>query len=118
MEHLLLEPGDALKLRCDTPTRPGGAVTWFKGAGRVPHSPRIQMRGVVMEIADVTYEDSGVYVCVCRGTRQPLRNFTITVAGRYPPPGHQRTPNAPLQSVNLLIGRSANRQRLTDWHQT
>ncbi|KAK0143768.1 Fibroblast growth factor receptor 4 [Merluccius polli] len=80
MEHLLLEPGDALKLRCDTQARPAGAVTWYKETSRVPHSARIQMRGVVMEIADVTYEDSGVYVCVCRGTKQPLRNFTITVA--------------------------------------
>jgi len=82
MEHLLLEPGDALKLRCDTPARPGGAVTWYKGAARLPPSARIQMRGVVMEMADVTYEDSGVYACACRGTKQPLRNFTITVAGR------------------------------------
>ncbi|XP_056586921.1 fibroblast growth factor receptor 4 isoform X2 [Triplophysa dalaica] len=76
-EHLLLELGDALKLRCDT-SRPG-AVQWFKGGARVQHSARIQIRAAVMEIADVTYEDSGLYVCVFRGTKEALRNFTITV---------------------------------------
>lgn len=35
-----------------------------------------------MEITDVTYEDSGVYVCVLRGSKEPVRNFTITVAGK------------------------------------
>uniref|UniRef100_A0A673XAQ2 Fibroblast growth factor receptor n=1 Tax=Salmo trutta TaxID=8032 RepID=A0A673XAQ2_SALTR len=77
-EHLLLEPGDVLKLRCDT-NRPGG-VYWYKEGTRVLHTARIQIRGGVMEITDVTYEDSGVYVCVLRGTKEPLRNFTITVA--------------------------------------
>uniref|UniRef100_A0A8C8G971 Fibroblast growth factor receptor n=1 Tax=Oncorhynchus tshawytscha TaxID=74940 RepID=A0A8C8G971_ONCTS len=77
-EHLLLEPGDVLKLRCDT-NRPGG-VYWYKEWTRVLHTARIQIRGGVIEITDVTYEDSGVYVCVLRGTKEPLRNFTITVA--------------------------------------
>ncbi|XP_056303173.1 fibroblast growth factor receptor 4 isoform X1 [Danio aesculapii] len=77
-EHLLLELGDVLKLRCDT-NRPG-AVQWFKGGVRVQHNARIQIRAAVMEIADVTYEDSGVYVCMLRGTKEALRNFTITVA--------------------------------------
>ncbi|XP_051955369.1 fibroblast growth factor receptor 4-like isoform X2 [Xyrauchen texanus] len=77
-EHLLLELGDVLKLRCDT-NRPG-AIQWFKGGTRVQHSARIQIRAAVMEIADVTYEDSGVYVCMLRGTKESLRNFTITVA--------------------------------------
>uniref|UniRef100_A0A673FHG5 Fibroblast growth factor receptor n=1 Tax=Sinocyclocheilus rhinocerous TaxID=307959 RepID=A0A673FHG5_9TELE len=61
-EHLLLELGDVLKLRCDT-NRPG-TVQWFKGGVRVQHNARIQIRAAVMEIADVTYEDSGVYVCI------------------------------------------------------
>ncbi|KAL6098404.1 fgfr4 [Pungitius sinensis] len=79
-EHLLLEPGNVLKLRCDPSARPGMAVHWYKEATRVLPTPRIQIRGAVMEIADVTYEDSGVYVCVLRGTKEPVRNFTITVA--------------------------------------
>ncbi|KAJ8385406.1 hypothetical protein AAFF_G00189320 [Aldrovandia affinis] len=78
MEHLLLEPGDVLKLSCDT-NRPGG-IHWYKGEERMVHSARIQIRSAIMEITDVTYEDSGLYVCMLRGTRQPLRNFTITVA--------------------------------------
>uniref|UniRef100_A0A672J862 Fibroblast growth factor receptor n=1 Tax=Salarias fasciatus TaxID=181472 RepID=A0A672J862_SALFA len=63
-EHFLLEPGDILELPCDLNTRPGMAVSWYKGGVRVLPTPRIQMRGAVMEITDVTYEDSGVYVCV------------------------------------------------------
>ena len=81
-EHLLLEPGNVLKLRCDVHTRPGVAVSWYKEGVRLPATPRIQMRGVFMEITDVTYEDSGVYACISRGSRDPVRNFTITVAGK------------------------------------
>ncbi len=47
------------------------------------HNARIQIRAAFMEIADVTFEDSGVYVCMLRGTKEALRNFTITVAGRF-----------------------------------
>uniref|UniRef100_A0A8C2EW79 Fibroblast growth factor receptor n=1 Tax=Cyprinus carpio TaxID=7962 RepID=A0A8C2EW79_CYPCA len=82
-EHLVLELGDVLKLRCDT-NRPG-TVQWFKGGVRVQHNARIQIRAAVMEIADVTYEDSGVYLCVLRGTKEALRNFAITVTGRFSP---------------------------------
>ncbi|XP_061607168.1 fibroblast growth factor receptor 4 [Phyllopteryx taeniolatus] len=78
-EHVLLEPGNVLKLRCDMTTRPGMAVNWYKEGTRLAPTPRIQIRGTVMEIADVTYEDSGVYVCALRGTRGPVRNFTVTV---------------------------------------
>lgn len=80
-EHLLLEPGNILKLRCDTNIRPGMAVNWYKEGVRLLPTPRIQMRGAIMEITDVTYEDSGLYVCVLRGSKNPVRNFTITVAG-------------------------------------
>ncbi|XP_066572538.1 fibroblast growth factor receptor 4 isoform X2 [Amia ocellicauda] len=77
VEHLLLEPGDVLKLSCDT-NRTGG-LHWFKDDTRVAHGDRIQIRSGIMEISEVTYEDSGVYLCVARGTREVLRNFTITV---------------------------------------
>ncbi|KAG7217192.1 hypothetical protein INR49_027735 [Caranx melampygus] len=60
-EHLLLEPGNVLKLRCDMSTRPGMAVNWYKEGARVLPTPRIQIRSAIMEITDVTYEDSGVY---------------------------------------------------------
>ena len=63
-------------------SRPGMAVNWYKEGARVLPTPRIQIRGTIMEITDVTYEDSGVYICVLRGTKEPVRNFTITVAGK------------------------------------
>uniref|UniRef100_A0AAV2J9L7 receptor protein-tyrosine kinase n=1 Tax=Knipowitschia caucasica TaxID=637954 RepID=A0AAV2J9L7_KNICA len=80
MEHLLLEPGNQLRLRCDLSSRPGMAVSWYRDGTRVLATPRVQMRGTSLEISDMTYEDSGVYLCALRGTRNPLRNFTITVA--------------------------------------
>uniref|UniRef100_A0A4W4H6V5 Fibroblast growth factor receptor 4 n=1 Tax=Electrophorus electricus TaxID=8005 RepID=A0A4W4H6V5_ELEEL len=76
-EHLHLEPGEVLKLRCDTNCP--GAVHWYKGGMRVQHTSRIQIRARVMEIADVTYDDSGVYVCMLHATQEALHNFTITV---------------------------------------
>ncbi|XP_061596549.1 fibroblast growth factor receptor 4 [Cololabis saira] len=79
-EHLLLEPGNVLKLRCDMNTRLSVAVNWYKDGVRLLPTPRIQTRSVFMEITGVTYEDSGVYVCVVRGSKDPVRNFTITVA--------------------------------------
>lgn len=81
-EHLVLEPGDVLKLRCDVSTRRSAAVTWYKEGVRLLATTRIKMRGAMVEITDVTYEDSGVYVCTLRGTKHPVRNFTITVAGK------------------------------------
>ena len=74
-----MEPGDVLKLRCDAGRR--GSVLWYKGDARVQHSTRIHIRAGVMEIIDISFEDSGVYVCVLRGSREMLRNLTITVAG-------------------------------------
>lgn len=87
-EHLLLEPGNVLKLRCDLSTRPGMAINWYKEGSRVLPTPRVQIRGPIMEIADVTYEDSGIYACVLRGHKEPMRNFTINVAGQ----GNKQTP--------------------------
>uniref|UniRef100_A0A671XBY3 Fibroblast growth factor receptor n=1 Tax=Sparus aurata TaxID=8175 RepID=A0A671XBY3_SPAAU len=52
-EHLLLEPGNVLKLRCDMSSRPGMAVNWYKEGARVLPTPRIQIRGTIMEITDV-----------------------------------------------------------------
>lgn len=69
-----------LKLRCDT-NRPGG-VHWYKGNDRVLNNARIHIRPGIMEVTDVTYEDSGLYVCVLRGSGETLRNFTITVTGK------------------------------------
>ncbi|XP_069051408.1 fibroblast growth factor receptor 4 [Lepisosteus oculatus] len=76
-EQFFLEPGEVLKLTCDA-NRTGG-IHWFKGDMRIHHGDRIQIQANAMEISEVTYEDSGPYLCVTRGTREVLRNFTITV---------------------------------------
>ncbi|KAG2455277.1 FGFR4 factor, partial [Polypterus senegalus] len=76
-EHLLLDPGDVLKLTCDTNRTSG--INWYKEASRILSGTRVQIRHNVLEISDMTYEDSGLYLCVVQGTGEILRNFTITV---------------------------------------
>ncbi|XP_063058806.1 fibroblast growth factor receptor 4 [Engraulis encrasicolus] len=77
-KHVLVEPGDVLKLRCES--GPWGSVLWYKDGTRVQHTARIRIHAGVMEISGITYSDSGVYLCMLRGSRETIRNFTIIVA--------------------------------------
>ncbi|XP_015267995.1 PREDICTED: fibroblast growth factor receptor 4 [Gekko japonicus] len=76
-EHLLLDPGSLLKLYCSA--NHSLIITWYKEAKQLLPSGRIHMRQSMLEIADVTYEDSGLYSCQIRSTGESLRNFTISV---------------------------------------
>ncbi|XP_078508908.1 fibroblast growth factor receptor 4 isoform X1 [Lissotriton helveticus] len=76
-EHFLLDPGNALRLFCDTNRT--AIVNWYKESTRLQHGGRIRLTDTILEIADVTYEDSGLYLCVVPGTGHILRNFTISV---------------------------------------
>ncbi|KAK6475667.1 fibroblast growth factor receptor 4-like [Huso huso] len=80
-EHFLLDQGDVLKLTCETNRTVG--INWYKEAVRVQAGDRVQIRPNVLEITDVTYEDSGLYLCVVRGTGEVLQNFTITVIDSF-----------------------------------
>ncbi|RXM97333.1 Fibroblast growth factor receptor 4 [Acipenser ruthenus] len=80
-EHFLLDQGDVLKLTCETNRTVG--INWYKEAVRVQTGDRVQIRPSVLEITDVTYEDSGLYLCVVRGTGEVLQNFTITVIDSF-----------------------------------
>ncbi|NXV43534.1 FGFR4 factor, partial [Uria aalge] len=77
-EHLLLDPGNALKLYCDA-NQSGASVVWYKESRPLIPGGRIRLRQSLLEISEVTYEDSGLYVCRARGTGEILRNFTISV---------------------------------------
>nr|XP_056707189.1 fibroblast growth factor receptor 4 isoform X1 [Euleptes europaea] len=76
-EHLLLDPGSLLKLYCSA--NHSLVITWYKEAKQLLPGGRIHMRQGMLEIADVTYEDSGLYLCRTRSTGESLRNFTISV---------------------------------------
>ncbi|CAH2277346.1 fibroblast growth factor receptor 4 [Pelobates cultripes] len=76
-EHLLLDPGNALRLFCDT--NQSNSVNWYREHERLLSGGRIRMVGTILEVSDVTYEDSGLYLCVVRGTGQILRKFSISV---------------------------------------
>lgn len=99
-EHLLLDLGNALKLYCDT-NQSSASVVWYKESRPLVPGGRIRLRQSLLEISEVTYEDSGLYVCQAQGTGEILRNFTISVVGRspsstqLPPPGQQGSRCAP-----------------------
>lgn len=82
-EHLLLDPGNALQLYCDA-NQSGASVVWYKESRLLVPGDRIHLRQSLLEISEVAYEDSGLYVCRARGTGEILRNFTISVVGRSP----------------------------------
>ncbi|KAL2299262.1 hypothetical protein Nmel_013912 [Mimus melanotis] len=78
-EHLLLDPGNTLKLYCDA-NQSGASVVWYKESRPLVSGGRIHFRQSLLEISEITYEDSGLYLCRARGTGKVLRNFTISVA--------------------------------------
>ncbi|RMB96635.1 hypothetical protein DUI87_26700 [Hirundo rustica rustica] len=77
-EHLLLDPGNTLKLYCDA-NESDASVIWYKESRPLISGGRIHLRHSLLEISEVAYEDSGLYVCRARGTGEVLRNFTISV---------------------------------------
>ncbi|KAM4677027.1 fibroblast growth factor receptor 4 isoform 1-T3 [Discoglossus pictus] len=77
-EHLLLDPGNALRLFCDT-NHTISSINWYYGEERLLSGGKIRLVGPVLEISDVTYEDSGLYLCVDRGSGQIIRRFSISV---------------------------------------
>ncbi|KAM8974398.1 fibroblast growth factor receptor 4 [Pelodytes ibericus] len=76
-EHLLLEPGDALRLFCDS--NHSSSINWYREQERLLSGGKIRMVGTVLEVSDVLYEDSGLYLCLVQGTGQILRSFAISV---------------------------------------
>lgn len=118
-EHLLLDPGNTLKLYCDA-NQSGPSVVWYKESRPLVSGGRIHLRQSLLEISEVTYEDSGLYVCRARGTGEVLRNFTISVVGRSPgstqlPPGQQGSHYLPSPAGrDVLLNRFPLQ---TPWHQ-
>ncbi|KAI6076876.1 hypothetical protein LUU34_00450100 [Aix galericulata] len=91
-EHLLLDPGNVLKLYCDA-NHSGASVVWYKESRPLVPGGRVHLQQSLLEISEVAYEDSGLYVCRARGTGEILRNFTISVVGERP--GRCRGERAP-----------------------
>uniref|UniRef100_A0A8C3XGX1 Fibroblast growth factor receptor n=1 Tax=Cyanoderma ruficeps TaxID=181631 RepID=A0A8C3XGX1_9PASS len=82
-EHLLLDPGNTLKLYCDA-NQSDASVVWYKESRPLISGGRLHLHQSLLEISEVTYEDSGLYVCRAWGAGEVLRNFTISVVGRSP----------------------------------
>lgn len=119
-EHLLLDPGNALKLYCDT-NQSGASVVWYKESRPLIPGGRVRLRQSLLEISEVAYEDSGLYVCRARGTGEILRNFTISVVGRSPgstqlPPWGSKAGTARL-TLQAGMSLSTHFPLQTHWHQ-
>lgn len=76
--HYLLDPGDGLKLVCDT--NQSVTINWYKEAEPLTTGGHVQIQHNTLEISIVNIEDSGLYLCVVHGTGKILRNFTVIVA--------------------------------------
>ncbi|CAM5131990.1 unnamed protein product [Eretmochelys imbricata] len=70
-------PGHVLKLHCDA--NHSLDVAWYKEAKQLFPDGRVRIWQRTLEIAEVAYEDSGLYVCRAQDTGQSLHNFTISV---------------------------------------
>ncbi|NXA32116.1 FGFR4 factor, partial [Eudromia elegans] len=77
-KHLVLDPGTVLKLYCDA-NRSSASVVWYKESRPLLAGDRIRLQQSLLEISEVAYEDSGLYVCRARATGEVLRNFTLSV---------------------------------------
>lgn len=77
-DHILLDLHDGLKLTCGT--NQSENVNWYKEDKQILPSERMHIARKVLEIVETTYNDSGLYLCVVRGTGKILKNFTVTVA--------------------------------------
>ncbi|NXU57879.1 FGFR4 factor, partial [Turnix velox] len=77
-EHLLLDPGNTLKLYCDT-NQSGPSVVWFKDFQLLIPGGRIHLQQSLLEVSEIAHEDSGLYMCQAQGTGEVLRNFTISI---------------------------------------
>ncbi|XP_042195854.1 fibroblast growth factor receptor 4-like isoform X2 [Callorhinchus milii] len=76
--HLFLDPGDTLRLICDI-SRPM-SVNWYKEDKQIPPADRVHISQKILKITKMTYDDSGLYLCVMSGTGEILRNFSVVVA--------------------------------------
>ncbi|XP_062413380.1 fibroblast growth factor receptor 3 [Pungitius pungitius] len=78
LEDDVLGIGDTLEMSCDLEDH-SEPVVWFKdGAGLLP-SNRTRLGQRVLRIANVSYEDSGVYSCRLARSNALLSNYTVRV---------------------------------------
>lgn len=84
----MLGLGDLLEVPCDL-NDPSEPVAWFKdGAALIPTN-RTRVGQRLLRITNVSYEDSGVYLCrLARhrgsGGAPVLSNYTVRVTGESP----------------------------------
>ncbi|XP_061419038.1 contactin-2-like isoform X3 [Lethenteron reissneri] len=75
--------GDNLRLECFALGNPVPSISWQRKDGRLPDRTRLSVSAAVLEVADVTREDEGVYVCnATNALGSVLSEGRITVQAR------------------------------------
>lgn len=112
----MLGLGDLLEVPCDLDDL-SEPVAWFKDGAALTPTNRTRVGQRLLRITNVSYEDSGVYVCrLARhrgggdgGNAPALSNYTVRVTGEPPAgrPPHlhpHQTPPSPC-SHRLILSR-------------
>ncbi|XP_055361625.1 fibroblast growth factor receptor 3 isoform X5 [Betta splendens] len=78
LEDVVRGVGDTLEMTCavDEPSETG---VWFKDGARLSPGNRTQLGQRMLRIINVSYEDSGVYLCRLAHSNELLSNYTIKV---------------------------------------
>ncbi|XP_015199870.1 fibroblast growth factor receptor 3 isoform X4 [Lepisosteus oculatus] len=79
LEDFILGIGDTLDLSCG-PQGVSQQVAWFKDGAAVLPSNRTRIGQKVLRIINVSYEDSGVYLCRLAHGGALVSNYTVKVA--------------------------------------
>lgn len=84
LEDYVLGMGETLQISCDLDghSEPG---VWFKDGAVLVSSNRTRVGQRMLRIINVSYEDSGVYLCRLARSNKLLSNYTIRVSGEDHP---------------------------------
>lgn len=80
LEDFVLGVGDTLEMSCDLDDH-SEPVAWFRDGTVLVSSNRTRVGQRILRIINVSYEDSGVYVCRLARSNTLLSNYTIRVTG-------------------------------------
>ncbi|XP_068927304.1 fibroblast growth factor receptor 3 isoform X4 [Petaurus breviceps papuanus] len=76
-EELVFSSGESIELRCEA--QDSSMLSWFKDGMAIFPTNRTHIGPDLLKIINVSYDDSGVYTCQQKHSREVLCNFTIRV---------------------------------------
>ncbi|XP_042199139.1 fibroblast growth factor receptor 3 isoform X3 [Callorhinchus milii] len=82
LEEFVLSSGDTLELSCNTQGS-SLATKWVKDGLDIVPSNRSQVEQRLLKIINISYDDSGLYICKFLQTHEILSNFTVRVTDSF-----------------------------------